>query len=286
MDEQRHLYSQQLSEVEMMSSMFWGDELEVDAQCVERIQKYVNEEASYPNDSITLKLRLENLMLEVRLPSSYPVELPVLSFKVSKLSKTQHQTLQREVDVFISEAEREVGLAALTVQWLSGRVEELEHELGVPVLVEESGAGDNEPDEFMREWIYFHHIYNKEKRKCVLGWANETGLTGFSMTGKPGLVCVEGNKAAVLDYYSRLRALNWKKMTSRLQQVESCGGDTGHTIDSLRVFSEFRELDLDMHGARNNHANIGQLMDYLEAVGMQGVLGVVFPNVRTFDDDK
>ena len=56
---------------------------------------------------------------------------------------------------------------------------------------------------FTRLWIYSHHIYNKEKRKCILEWAKELDLTGFSMPGKPGVVCVEGIQEHCEDYWQR-----------------------------------------------------------------------------------
>lgn len=56
---------------------------------------------------------------------------------------------------------------------------------------------------FTRLWIYSHHIYNKSKRKNILEWAKELQLTGFSMPGKPGVVCVEGLQAACEEFWAR-----------------------------------------------------------------------------------
>lgn len=54
-----------------------------------------------------------------------------------------------------------------------------------------------------RLWIYSHHIYNKYKRKSILEWAKELALSGFSMPGKPGVVCVEGPQSACEEFWSR-----------------------------------------------------------------------------------
>ena len=59
------------------------------------------------------------------------------------------------------------------------------------------------PCTFTRMWIYSHHIYSKEKRKCILEWAKELHLTGFSMPGKPGVICVEGIQENCEDYWQR-----------------------------------------------------------------------------------
>jgi hypothetical protein len=54
-----------------------------------------------------------------------------------------------------------------------------------------------------RLWIYSHHIYNKCKRKNILEWSKELSLSGFSMPGKPGVVCVEGPQSACEEFWSR-----------------------------------------------------------------------------------
>lgn len=66
------------------------------------------------------------------------------------------------------------------------------------------GAAETQSGEtFTRLWIYSHHIYNKSKRKNILEWAKELQLTGFSMPGKPGVVCVEGLQAACEEFWAR-----------------------------------------------------------------------------------
>ena len=57
---------------------------------------------------------------------------------------------------------------------------------------------------FTRMWIYSHHIYNKVKRRNIVEWAKELGMTGFCMPGKPGIVCVEGLQENCDNYWQRL----------------------------------------------------------------------------------
>ena len=68
------------------------------------------------------------------------------------------------------------------------------------IPVEETSANAST---LTRLWIYSHHIYNKDKRKCILEWARELNLSGFSMPGKPGVVCVEGPQELCEDYWQR-----------------------------------------------------------------------------------
>lgn len=81
---------------------------------------------------------------------------------------------------------------------------------------------------------YFHHIYNKNKRRDILQWAKELCLSGFSVPGKPGIVCVEGTKEVgtsrcsllmflqnVRTYVQRLRRLPWQAMHSKASSGRS-----------------------------------------------------------------
>lgn len=67
-----------------------------------------------------------------------------------------------------------------------------------------SNASQSEDVIFTRLWIYSHHIYNKQKRKNIIEWAKELSLSGFSMPGKPGVVCVEGLQSNCEEFWSRL----------------------------------------------------------------------------------
>lgn len=68
----------------------------------------------------------------------------------------------------------------------------------------QKGTGMTPEDSiFTRLWIYSHHIYNKQKRKYILEWSEELGLSGFSMPGKPGVVCVEGAQESCEEFWSR-----------------------------------------------------------------------------------
>lgn len=63
-------------------------------------------------------------------------------------------------------------------------------------------------DVFTRLWIYSHHIYNKQKRKNIVDWANELSLSGFSMPGKPGIICVEGLQSICEEFWARFVMLS------------------------------------------------------------------------------
>ena len=59
-------------------------------------------------------------------------------------------------------------------------------------------------DLFTRLWIYSHHIYSKVKRRDMLELARDCAVTGFSLPGKPGIICVEGPAASTADWWKRV----------------------------------------------------------------------------------
>lgn len=73
------------------------------------------------------------------------------------------------------------------------------------VLTSPTTASSVQPVDLIvtRLWIYSHHIYSKWKRKNILEWTRELSLSGFSMPGKPGVVCVEGPQSACEEFWSR-----------------------------------------------------------------------------------
>ncbi|KAJ3590759.1 hypothetical protein NHX12_008708 [Muraenolepis orangiensis] len=138
-------------------------------------------------------------------------------------------------------------------------------------------------DVFSRLWIYSHHIYNKSKRKNILEWSKELGLSGFSMPGKPGIVCVEGPRGACEEFW--VKVLTWKKIAIRHREDVTPGkgrgqgeeeeeGDGG--VASMRKFSGFEEVSFDPHGNRGNHMDLGLLYRFLNEHGCCSVFQMYF----------
>ncbi|GAB5576323.1 RWD domain-containing protein 2A isoform X3 [Prionailurus iriomotensis] len=126
-----------------------------------------------------------------------------------------------------------------------------------------------------RLWIYSHHIYNKCKRKNILEWAKELSLSGFSMPGKPGVVCVEGPQSACEEFWSRLRKLNWKRILIRHREDIPFDG-ANDKIERERKFSCFEEKVFSVNGARGNHMDFGQLYQFLNSKGCADVFQMFF----------
>ena len=59
--------------------------------------------------------------------------------------------------------------------------------------------------EFIRLWIYSHHIYSNEKRRNMSSLSENLDLTGFILPGKPGIICVEGESSKVHQFYTQIK---------------------------------------------------------------------------------
>ena len=130
---------------------------------------------------------------------------------------------------------------------------------------EPTTAGDRDDDKQMCAWFYMHHIYSKDKRRCIQNWAGDLGLTGFLMPGKPGVVHIEGGKRNVDEYYDRLKGLNWQKMACKVREERA-----------ERIFDKFEEIFFDTHGTRGNHMDMGKFFVYLKEKGLGSMFKELF----------
>jgi hypothetical protein len=121
---------------------------------------------------------------------------------------------------------------------------------------------------YSRLWIYSHHIYNTEKRRNIVAWANELHLNGFSLPGKPGIICVEGDDSDVDEYWKRLRNLTWKRIQIKEKELFDNLNET-----NLR-FNQFNELNflLDQHGK----GDFGQFYQYLQDKQLEKMFHLYF----------
>lgn len=122
--------------------------------------------------------------------------------RCSRLSRARQTQLHSDLNAYLAANCRGDACVLAAVDWVKDNVQLLlDRSLSAaPAPKKESGPSQ---EAFSRLWIYSHHIYNKTKRKNILDWAKELGLSGFSMPGKPGIVCVEGLQAACEEFWAR-----------------------------------------------------------------------------------
>ena len=118
-------------------------------------------------------------------------------------------------------------------------------------------------------WLYMHHIYSKNKRKDIINWADELELTGFSLPGKPGVVYVEGDMNNVDEYFSRLKRLQWKRMSCVCREINEAN-------DWKRIFGDFQELCFDVSSGRDYHMDMGKFQIFLKEHGLGHMFTILF----------
>jgi hypothetical protein len=277
----------QLSEIEILQSMFTeGKELDIDLASLAEIQDYLSGSKNKPNRiEFTLKLFLsitadtqslnnqDCLEVNFCLPQTYPHEMPQVSVKSCSFTREIQRELNESTKEFLRTLEPGELCVVTIVQWLQDTWPDF-YERSIVKLTkcketQHAKAGNKETQKeqsFSRIWLYMHHIYSKTKRKHIIDWANESKLTGFSLPGKPGVVCVEGECRVAEEYFSRLRHLNWKKITCR------------HKEEGIRQrkFGDFKELVFHVHGSADDRMDFGEFFQFLTKHDLGEMFKILF----------
>eukprot|EP00741_Cyanophora_paradoxa_P004953 tig00000850_g4803.t1 len=180
--------------------------------------------ASVPQFEFTVRVRIEGeagapeaeARLGVSLPSAYPADgasRPVLSLSCPRFGRDGERraldALHAQLDSLVGEGECLFQL----IGWLAENGGRFLAAPGAPRPPPPSPAPAPTKVQLGRCLVRFHHIYSTEKRRFILEWAGDLGVTGVSRPGKPGLVYAEGDPGDVRDYVAKLRNLPWQKMS-------------------------------------------------------------------------
>lgn len=269
----KELLNLQLSEIDILQAMFTEEkELYVDRSSMAEIQDYLSGSTDIEPKRVAFSLKLflsdnfrgqysneDYLEVDCCLPQRYPQEIPDVFVKSSSLTREIQRELNESKAEFLSSLERGELCVVTIIQWLQETwpecyVRSTQQMNCKKVEVDGTAKKDTSSDEDLsRMWLYMHHIYSKTKRKHILDWADESKLTGFSLPGKPGVVCIEGKARDTEEYFSRLRRLNWKKITCRHKERGV----------RQRKFEDFKELVFHVHGAGDDRMNMGEFFQFL-----------------------
>jgi len=259
----------QLDELEILQSMFPGPkELTLDVCNIADVKKWIsdqeqgriNELPSLLDFSLNISLENENTVeLVVTYPVEYPrTSLPDIYARSENLLRKQQSSLNHNLQQYLEiEAIQGEPCLIAAISWLQ---ENSDH-----YFVQESSEGIEsfkcvpQNIKFSRFWIYSHHLYSKIKRKDILDLAPEFCLTGFSMPGKPGVICIEGLSQNCTDWWSLVRHWNWKKINVKIQEDKETDN-----IDGERLFQTFEEIGVVKNAGRDYHMDMGEFHKYLE----------------------
>ncbi|XP_073440693.1 RWD domain-containing protein 2B [Dendrobates tinctorius] len=281
----------QISELDLLSSMFPSEEefSVTDELALAELRDYAERRvtAVTPTFQIqfTLTVKLGEadiaqhvLSLHCSYPPHYPNVPPEIVIRSPSLVRSQQAQLNSDLNAHLrSSCTGDVCILSAT-EWVQSNAEPYLN-TAPPADNQQGVVAVSEDAIFTRLWIYSHHIYNKHKRKYILEWSKELGLSGFSMPGKPGIVCVEGAQEPCEEFWSRIRKLTWKRILIRHREdvpLSSSASGSQTEIQKLRKFPALEEKAFDVHGNRGNHMDLGQLYQFLQEKGCAEVFPMYF----------
>lgn len=257
----RTLLETQLSELEMLQSMFYNPgEIHLDDySIIADISDYIKEKSKFipPCLDFSINLSIENINFELcaTLPHDYPDVEPDIFVRSNKQNREQQRKLNTDLSAYVKSLERGDVCIYSAVTWLQDNAAAYINAENETVQVKNTVNSN----EFARYWIYSHHIYSKTKRREILNLADDYHLTGFCLPGKPGIICIEGYTSDCNSWWSFIRAMTWKRIVCKF--IEN---DTGNNVELFRKFKKFEELSFHCEGNRSNHMSMGELLKFLE----------------------
>lgn len=272
----------QLLEMEMLLSMFpnQGEVKLEDVNALTTIKRYLEgtREALPPKIEFVITLQIEEpkvkIDLQVTMPHSYPYVALQLFGRSSELDRQQQLLLNRGLTSYIGTFDPGELCVCAAIQWLQDN--SASYFLNRKLAYEPSAQAKPVKNVFLRMWIYSHHIYQQDLRKKILDAGKRLDVTGFCMTGKPGIICVEGFKDQCEEFWHTIRYPNWKHISCKhAESIETEGNG-----ENLRLFHSFEELLLEAHGdygLRNDyHMNLGQFLEFLKKYKSEHVFQILF----------
>eukprot|EP01114_Cavostelium_apophysatum_P003074 TRINITY_DN12808_c0_g1_i1.p1 TRINITY_DN12808_c0_g1~~TRINITY_DN12808_c0_g1_i1.p1 ORF type:complete len:268 (-),score=5.29 TRINITY_DN12808_c0_g1_i1:90-893(-) len=227
------LLAVQLSEFEILEAMY-VEEFSYDQDAVASVRHFVDNHpkgiaseediSALPQIMLKVAIPIENaccIELEARLPHRYPDDLPSLMLRSESMSRECQSQMNSELNLYVQTMKEQTCMIAC-VLWVQENASSFLHATAPQQKPKENVKGIFELE---LHFLFFHHIYNKTKKKHIVDWARELHLSGFAVYGKPGVVCIEGYKEDVNEYVQRLRGLSWKKISSRIQQTVAASAD-------------------------------------------------------------
>ncbi|XP_053877832.1 RWD domain-containing protein 2A isoform X4 [Malaclemys terrapin pileata] len=232
------------------------------------------EYGNIPAVSPPLRMTAVKVDLHVSLPHRYPHSAPQLFARSNALDRQNQLQLNKHLTSHISSLDLGELCVCAAVQWVRDN--------SASYFQNSNISSETAPKEkavkiiFHRMWIYSHHIYRQELKKKIFDCAKQLNLTGFCLTGKPGIICVEGLKENCEEFWHVIRYPNWKHISCK--HVESM--ETEGNGDKLHLFHTFEDLQFQAHGdygLRNDyHMDLGQFLEFLKQHQSEHIFQLLF----------
>ncbi len=198
----------QIEEVDFLRAMYYqSKEFVVDENVLKKVNEYVTETSSEipPTLDFVINLCVKNLSAEVHvtLPKQYPNLPPKIYLRSNQLSRNQQNSVNNDLETFLHSLDRGTICVYECISWIIDNIlkylpkEKPKHEVNRPAAVQR--------ELFTRYWLYSHHIYSKEKRREILALSSKYHVTGFCLSGKPGIICGEGFDKDCNEWWQHVR---------------------------------------------------------------------------------
>ena len=117
---------------------------------------------------------------------------------------------------------------------------------------------------FRRSFLWFHHIYSSIKKRNINQLAKQYKETGFCVTGKPGIIVLEGRRESVSDYIATLKSWNWQRMIVRYSAHE-CFDDDADSFAEAAKYKKWTFVDIAPH----SKGGMKEVYDLLEMAELE-----------------
>ncbi|XP_036621946.1 RWD domain-containing protein 2A [Trichosurus vulpecula] len=269
----------QLLEIEMLYSMFpnKGEVRLEDPNALRRVKSYLKNPSGPlpPRIGFVVMVYTDypgDVELQVAFPHNYPNAKLQLFGRSYSLDRKQQLQLNQDLTAYITTFDAGELCVCAAVQWLrdnSGPYFRRSKLFTEPVVKVKPVKIT-----FQRMWIYSHQICRPELRKRIWECAKRLNLTGFFLTGKPGIICVEGEKSPCEEFWHTIRYPNWKHISCK--HAESVQTETNG--DELRLFKTFEELQFESHGnfRHDYHMDLGKFLEFLKQHQSEHIFQMLF----------
>jgi len=187
----------QLAEMELLQCTF-EDQLKIEApRNLDEIKNRIGD-GEVVDIGFVYTLNFDLFTLWISLPDLYPKMRPTirLSTKICD-DKNFQNLLDEKIDEIVRRDTDELVVMEI-ISWVEENIESFR-------IKEQKTCDVKIETDFLRLWIYSHHIYSNEKRRNMLSISNQLGISGFILPGKPGIICVEGDANKVQQFYMQIR---------------------------------------------------------------------------------
>jgi len=207
----------QIEEIEVLTSIYPSEfsvQNESDFALVQEMLE--SEKFREPVPQLRVQFELDNSMyINVTFPLQYPEETCTYEFHSPHHSNRNKSNFERDI---VAQHQELVGEPCMMemLEWVRENIPSIEKEVC-------KADHTTEKVRTKRSYMWTHHIYSKRKKRTIKSFVDKFNLKGFTVTGKPGIIVLEGDEQNVTTVVSELKRLNWQQFLVRFSEFDQKG---------------------------------------------------------------